>query len=210
VVVAGVAVGLIVGLGGSSPSAGGPPSPTPTLAPGEVSGSQQIDLLNAATLHAADFPGGIGPATSAFTLPCNLSKAFLPENAVGRPVMSPVSAAGDYVQEYVAVPRTHSDAVAFFAHVRAEIDSCPANRLVTDSGTGTAPPVSLGVGDESIYVAERKVTLLPGHQADTQGWAVVRRGPVVFRLLVQRADRASRSEATALARTVVTRIDAAG
>jgi serine/threonine protein kinase len=214
-VVAGAAVGLIVGLGGSSPSAGAPPSPTPTPTPAPSSSdprAQQALLASAATLQVDDFPGGVQPDNSVFTLPCDLKVVDdFSDDAVHQSVKSPGSGTltGDYVQEEVRALPTQSDAVAFFNRVRAEIGRCPAGRFTNDSGSAAARPLSLGIGDQSIYVAEKAMGAGGSSAPATESWAAVRRGSVVFRVFVQYLNRGNRSQTTDLLRTLVSRIDAA-
>jgi hypothetical protein len=113
------------------------------------------------------------------------------------------------VEEVLAVMKTPADAASFFQAVRAELATCPPARLSNDSGTGLAPPLSVGVGDESVYVAEHERNIVSQIEPSTESWLMVRRGPIVFRMFIQFGDRASRSRSVPLARTLVARIDAA-
>jgi serine/threonine protein kinase len=201
-VVGGTATGLVIGLGGS----------THTLALGK-----REALAAAALLREGDFPTTTTSSkTSTIALPCNAADEKLPSGTVIKGVVtkSTASSNGNYVNETVAVLPTAAKALAVFEDVSTKLQSCRTYDSTlqnqTDTVTIVEGPESFGVGDDSLYIAEKHTPKNYVGSVTSTSTSLIRRGAVLIRIFTVYANQADKQKAHSLALNLIQRVDSQG
>ncbi len=223
-VVAGGAVGLILGLGGSKPEAN--PSPRPTSSPSAsatpsvaaaLSAEQQGKIATAALVRNGDFPTAVKSVErKAIALPCNAADQSIPSSALLKgeftDTTSGTSSTGRYVSETVAVFPTASAAEASFSSINDKLATCHTYPYTFQNQTDTVTvtkQAGLGAGDDSLYVEEKYTPQNYKGPVTSTSASFVRRGPVIIRLYTYENSQADAAVNKHLATTLVSRVDAA-
>jgi hypothetical protein len=181
-----------------------------------LTAARQVALATAASVRDGDFPRALQPVNrTGLFLPCGFDQLPVPSGSVLRGMRWAVNSPnnGNFLSETVAVMPTVAAGATVFNEARSKTNGCHTYELTTnqqiDTVTITDGPKSIGVGDASVYVEE---TLTPKNYkgpVEINGIVIVQRGAVVVYLFLEYSGTADLTQTTALAKTLVQRIDAA-